>query len=232
MSRLPDRLPALAGFLFAGGVLLQNGILLQGNPLPSAPIPAIQAFYAERSGAVGLAVGWVAVNVPLLLTFGAGVSARLERHPAAAVFGRVGFAGLVLLAAAFGSTTWLQAVLAARAPQLAAAGQLELVWDLHSAAFAGSGTALCVTLAAFSLGAWTEGLVPRWTAALGLLGAASLLGSGLLAVGTLDGGVGIYLQLAGFAAWVVWLLTASVRLWAGRPPPGHAAAQPAVSPSS
>lgn len=208
----PSRLGGLAGLLFAAGVLLQNAVLLQGNPLPAASLDQVGAFYAARSGPVALAVAWVAVNVPLLLTFGGAVARRLESDETSALFGRVGFGGVVLLAGAFSCTTWLQATLAARAAELASAGQLALVWDLHSAAFTGSATALSVVMGAFSLGAWHQGLVPRWTVAVGLLGAAALLGAGLLSVGTLSGGPGIYLQLAGFGAWLVWLLTASWRL--------------------
>ena len=44
------------------------------------------------------------------------------------------------------------------------------------------------------------------------MGTTSLLISGLLAVGTVQGGPGIFFQLGGFVAWVAWLLTASYRL--------------------
>src|SRR5207248_5294118 len=107
-----------------------------------------------------IAVGWVALNIPLLLVFGAAVSRRLERAEPAAAWARAGFGGLVLVCAAFTATTLLQATLVARARSLAAAGQLGLVWDLHSAAFAMSGAALATVLAAFSLGARHEPVVP------------------------------------------------------------------------
>jgi hypothetical protein len=206
------RLAGVAGLLFAGGVLLQNGVLLQGAPLPGASLDAITDFYTGRQSPVSAAVGWVAINVPLLLLFGAGVAERIERHAPSAVYGRAGFGGVVLLAAAFVSTTWLQATLAARVTDLAAAGQLRLVWDLHTAAFTTSATALCVAMGAFSLGAWGSGAVPRWCAGLGLAGAFSLGVSGILAVSTITGGPGIFFQLGGFGAWVVWLLTASIGL--------------------
>jgi hypothetical protein len=211
-SATSSRLGGFAGLLFAVGVLLQNGVFLRGNPLPSAPLDTVASFYSEHGGSVAAGVGWVAFNIPLLLIFGAAVSRRMERSEDAALWARVGFGGVVLLAGAFTSTTWLQAVLAARAGALAEAGQLGVVWDLHSAAFSGSGTALAVAMGAFSAGAWHDGTVPRWTAALGLAGAASLVLSGLLAVGSIGGGPGIFFQLGGFLAWVVWLLTASVRL--------------------
>lgn len=213
----PSRIGGLAGLLFALGVFVQNAFLLQGNPLPGAPLEEVLAFYQGSSGRVGLAVGWVAVNVPLLLTFGAQVARRIEggqgEPGVRGLCAQVGWGGVLLLAAAFGCTTWLQAVLCARAEALAAAGQLALVWDLHSAAFGGSGIALGVTAGAFSAGAWSAGFVPRWTCVLGLVGTASLLVSGLLAAGTVAGGPGIFFQLGGFVTWLVWLLTGGLRLW-------------------
>lgn len=208
----PSRVGGLAGLFFALGVLVQNGVLLVGNPLPTASLDEILTFYKGSPERVSLAVGWVAVNVPLLLTFGAAVSLRIDRTGPPTIWGRVGFGGVVLLAAAFGCTTWLQAVLAARAETLAAAGQLQLVWDLHTAAFTGSGLALAVTIGAFSVGAWSAAFVPRWTCAIGVVGASSLLVSGLLAVGTVTGGPGLFFQLAGFVTWVVWLVTGGVSL--------------------
>lgn len=205
-----ERIGGIAGLLFAGGVLLQNGVLLQGMPLPGASLAEVASFYEGRALPSAVATGWVAINVPLLLTFGAAVSRRMEATPAAATWGRAGLAGIALLAAAFGSTTWLQATLTARAAELARAGQLGLVWDLHTAAFSGSGVALAATIGAFSLGAWSDGTVPRWTAVVGLAGAGLLAISGLLAVGTVGGGPGIFFQFGGFATWVVWLLTASI----------------------
>lgn len=208
-----SRFGALAGFGFAAGILLQNGVLLQGAPLPSASLDVVEAFYRDHTGRISVAVGWVAINIPLLLAFGASVRSRMAQHPSAAVCGQIGFGGVVLLSAAFMCTTWLQAVLAARASALAASGHLALVWDFHSAAFGGSGIALSLVLGGFSVGALYDGTTPRWTAIVGLAGAASLVVSGLLAVGTVSGGPGIFFQLAGFLAWVVWLLTASTRLW-------------------
>lgn len=213
MSIVPSsRVGGAAGLLFAAGVLLQNGFLLRDNPMPGAQLDQIVAFYAGSSARVSVAVGWVAINIPLLLLFGSAVSLRLERQEAARVWARVGLCGVVLLCAAFSCTTWLQGVLVARAADLATAGQLQLVWDLHSAAFSSSGLALAATMGGFSLGAWQGGVVPRWAAGVGLVGAAALVASGLFAVGTITGGPGIFLQLLGFVAWLVWLVTASVRL--------------------
>lgn len=61
MSSASPRVAAIAGRLFAAGVLLPKAVLLQGNPLPSASMEAVRAFYGGSGGRVGLAVGGVAV---------------------------------------------------------------------------------------------------------------------------------------------------------------------------
>lgn len=212
MPALSRRAGGLAGLAFGAGVLVQNGFLLQGAPLPSATLDVVRDFYVERAGFIAVAVGWVSLNIPLLLVFASAVTLALSKDARSAVWARVAFGGVVLLCAAFTVTTFLQAVLTARADTLQAAGQLGLLWDLHSAAFTMSGLALAATLGSLSVAAWSTGFVARWVAAVGGVGAACLVGSGMLAVSTITGGPGIWLQLVGFACWVVWLLAASVKL--------------------
>ncbi len=208
-----ERIGGVLGFVFAASVLLQNAVLLMGNPLPDAQLGDIKEFYSGGSARISIAVALVAVNVVCLVFFGSAVVRRLEAHRDGAIAGRAALAGIVLLGGAFLVTTFLQAVLAARVDQLAEAGQLQMVWDLHSAAFAMSGSGLGVTLMALSVGALaTDTVVPRWVGFLGVAGAICATAGGALVVSTIDGGSGIWLQLVGFATWLVWLVAASVRL--------------------
>ncbi len=214
-ERFTEKVGGIAGLLFAGGVVLQNGFLLQGNPLPDAPLEEVRAFYSSNAGRIEVAVGWVALNVLFLLTFGAAVTERLVRRPRTSLWGRLAFGGIVLLAAAFSTTTALQGALVASIAHLESAGLLRAFWDLHSTAFAMSGIALSAVLLGLSVGTLREPeqpLVPRWVAYLGLLGSASLLVSGGLSVSTVGGGPGLFFQLGGFATWLVWLIAGSVGL--------------------
>src|SRR5688572_27907804 len=102
---------------------MQNRVTLQGNPLPGVPLDEVAAWYSDRTGPIAVACGWVAINVPLLLIFGSAVSERIAGG-GQPMWARGGLGGVVLLAAAFSCTTWLQAVLAVRAAELASAGQL------------------------------------------------------------------------------------------------------------
>lgn len=206
------RIGGYSGLAFVAGVALQNGILLAGNPLPDATMEMVAEFYRGNRGAIAIAVGLVAINIALLLTFACHASAVLERG-GARVAGQVGQSAAVLLAGAFLVTTLLQAVLTARIDDLVGQQQLALLWDLHTAAFVMSATSLAAVLGAFSLGALATGaLVPRWTAATGLAGAASLLAAGAMVVPTLDGSPAFFLQFVGFTTWLIFLVVASLRL--------------------
>jgi hypothetical protein len=208
-----ERAGGFAGLAFALSVLLQNAVLLVGNPLPDAGIGEIRDFYADNGGRISVAVGLVALNIVFLVFFGSAVAKRLEDNHRSRVAARAAVAGIVLLAGAFLTTTLLQAVLTARVDDLAAAGQLQLLWDVHTAAFAMSGSGLGLTLAALSIGALlAKAVVPKWTAITGLVGAAFTLSAGVLVVSTIDGGPGMWLQLIGFVAWLLWLIAASIGL--------------------
>lgn len=214
-GRMTARVGGIAGLVFAAGVLLQNGYLLQGNPMPDATLEEVRAFYAASHGRIEVAVGWVAPNILCLLTFGAAVTERLSRSPRTSLWGRVAFGAVVLLAAAFSVTTALQGALVASVAALETSGLLQAFWDLHSTAFAMSAIALSVVLLGLSVGTLSDSehaLVPRWVALLGLGGSASLLVAGGLSVSSVSGGPGIVFQLGGFATWLVWLVAGAIGL--------------------
>lgn len=220
-GRLADKVGGIAGLLFAAGVLLQNGYLLQGNPLPDASLDDVRAFYAASAGRIEVAVGWVALNVLFLLTFGAAMTERLVRSPRTSLWGRLAFGAVVLLAAAFSVTTALQGALVSSIARTESMDLLRAFWDLHSTAFAMSGIALSAVLLGLSVGTLSapeHALVPRWVAYLGLGGSASLLVAGGLSVSSVSGGPGIFFQLGGFATWLVWLIAGAVGLLRERAP--------------
>ncbi len=207
------RASGIAGLAFVAGVVLQNGVLLAGNPMPDAPLAEVVDFYRDGGGRIEAAVGLVALNIVFLLCFASGVAERISAVPGARIAGRAGFGAAVLLGGAFLTTTALQAVLTTRVDDLADAGLVQVVWDLHGAAFTMSATGLAAVLLFFAAGSLLGAdLVPRWTAVLALVGTGLLLVAGLLAAPTVDGGPGLFLQLGGFVTWLVFLVAASVRL--------------------
>lgn len=207
------RLAGLAGLAFVAGVVLQNGVLLAGNPQPDASLAEIVDFYRDGGGRIDVAVGLVALNIVFLLCFASGVAERISGVPRARIAGRAGFGAAVLLGGAFLTTTALQAVLTTRVDELAEAGLIQVIWDVHGSAFTMSATGLAAVLVFFALGSLLGAdLVPRWIAVLALVGSGLLVAAGALAAPSIDGGPGLYLQLGGFITWLVFLVGASIRL--------------------
>jgi hypothetical protein len=207
------KIGGIAGLGFAAGVIVQNAVLLAGSPLPGANLEDVVRFYTDSSARITIANGWVAINAAFLLTFVSVISNRLAQEPASAIWGRIAYAAGIALFAVFATATFLQIVLVNRMSSLEGErAVLGLLWDLHSAAFTMSVIALGVLLLSLSIGALATPVVPRWTAGLGVAGGVLALTAGMFSFNMIDGGPALFLGFAGFGAWVVWLITASIRL--------------------
>jgi hypothetical protein len=203
----------IAGLGFAAGVILQNGVLMAGSPLPGAPLDEVARFYSDQGGRVMIATGWVAINAAFILTFLSVITSRLQESADSAVWGRVAYASGISLLTIFAIGASMQAVLVTRISELETnQAILGLLWAMHSGSFAMSMVALGVTLLALSIGALATPFVPGWTAKLGMLGGVLLLSGGAFAFNVIDGGPALFMGFAGFGMWVVWLITASIRM--------------------
>src|SRR5207237_10237206 len=90
-----------------------------------------------------------------------------------------------------------------------------LVWQIHAAAFALTLPMLGTTCIGSALAAHASGLTPAWQRLLGMVGGSLLLAAGLGNLAIADGSALLFVGLAGFAAWLVWLLAIGVRLVSG-----------------
>jgi hypothetical protein len=210
-----DGLTGLAGLGFASLVLFQNVFLLRDSPLADASIAEISEFYLENEGAVAVALALVAINIPLLLLFASGFTARVQQIAGGIMplGGRVGYAGAIGVAITFAVVSTTQAALVANAATLAGEPALtQLLWDLHSGAFAFSQVVLALTLGAFAWAGRSTGLTPAWLAYLAFAGSATLIVSGAAVVPSMDGSPIGLLGLLGFLIWLFWLAFTSVRL--------------------
>lgn len=117
----------------------------------------------------------------------------------------VGLVGVAALIAIFSVVTMTNIALAAGSDGL---------WGLHEAALGLSSLSLATALTGFSLAGLRTGLLRRWHGILGLTGAAlSLIGAAAspwTAAGE-AGGLALF-AAAGFAIWLVWVVTCSVRM--------------------
>lgn len=209
------RLVGAAAIAFAVSVVIENAVLgAAGAPTYGAPIEEVLAHYAADRDSVAIAAGLVALNLPLLLVFVTGLHGLVERRGGAgADWSRLALAAGATLSAIFALVNVLWIGLALSAGGLAEpTPAFELVWQIHAAAFAFALPALGTTFIGAALAAHASGLTPAWQRLLGLVGGSLLLAAGLGNLAIADGSALIFVGLAGFAAWLVWLLATGVRL--------------------
>src|ERR687893_895054 len=176
-----------AGVALAASVAVQNAVFVgTGAPAFGDPLGELLAYHAENRGAVAVAVGQEAVNLPLLLLFVTGLHGLVQRRGGAgADWSRLAVAAGATLSAVFAlvMTTHIAVVLAADGlaePTPA----FELVWQLHAAAFALALPALGATFIGAALATHATGLTRPWQRLLGVAGGSLLIlaGAGNLAI--------------------------------------------------
>jgi hypothetical protein len=208
-----------AGVALAASVAVQNAVFVgTGAPAFGDPLGEVLAYHAENRGAVAVAVGQEAVNLPLLLLFVTGLHGLVQRRGGAgADWSRLAVAAGATLSAVFAlvMTTHIAVVLAADGlaePTPA----FELVWQLHAAAFALALPALGATFIGAALATHASGLTRPWQRLLGVAGGSLLIlaGAGNLAIA--DGSPLLFVGVAGYAAWLVWLVVTGLRLIRGQ----------------
>jgi hypothetical protein len=215
-----EQVVGATAFALAASLLTQNAVLIwAGAPGFGDPIEDVLAFHAENRVAVAVAVGSEALNVPLLLGFVTGLHGLVGRRGGVgADWSRLAVAAGAALSAVFAlySVLWIGVVLSAG--DLAEPSPvLELVWQLHAAAFALALPALGTTFVGGALAARASGLTPAWQRVLGLAGGGLLLAAGVASLAIADGSALLFVGMPGYAAWVVWLLVTGVRLLRARP---------------
>ena len=208
-----------AGLALAASLVFQNVMFAPGGaPTYAAPLGEVLAYHAENRGTLAVAVGQEAVNLPLLLLFVTGLHGLVQRRGGAgADWSRLAVAAGATLSAVFALviTTHIAVVLAADGlaePTPA----FELVWQLHAAAFALALPALGATFIGAALATHASGLTRPWQRLLGVAGGSLciLAGYGNLAIA--DGSPLLFVGVAGFAAWLVWLVVTGLRLIRGQ----------------
>jgi len=212
---VPGGLVGAAAIGFAVLVVIENVLFaVSGAPAYGGPIEEVLAYYAANRDSVAIVSGLVALYLPLLLVFVAGLHGLVERRGGAgADWSRLALAAGVTLSANFMLVNVLQIGLALSAGGLAEPTPMfELVWQIHAAAFALTLPMVGATCIGAALAAHASGLTPAWQRLLGLVGGSLLLAAGLGNLAIADGSALIFVGLLGFAAWLVWLLATGVRL--------------------
>lgn len=209
------RLVGAAAIAFAVSVVVENAVyVFPAAPTYSAPIEEVLAYYAANRDPVAIATGVVALGLPLLLVFVTGLHGLVERRGGAgADWSRLAVAAGATLSAVLVLVNVLQIGLALSAGGLVEpTPAFELVWQVHAAAFALALPALGATCIGAALATHASGLTPAWQRLLGLVGGSLLLAAGVGNLAIADGSPLLFVGLAGFAAWLVWLFATGVRL--------------------
>ena len=206
------RVVGATALALAASLIVQNVVVGAGGaPDYGDPIADVLAFHAEHRGAVAIAVGLEALNLPLLLGFLAGLHGLVaSRTTAGATWSRLALAAGATLSAiwAIYAVAWIGAVLSVGdggEPSVA----FELSWRLHAA---GLGMALPALGATFHAAA----LTPAWQRLLGMVGAVLLVAAGTASLAIADGSSMVFVGVAGLALWVLWLIATGLRLVRGR----------------
>jgi len=169
----------------------------------------------EHRGAVAIAVGLEALNLPLLLGFLTGLHGIIARRGGLGTdWSRLAVAAGATLAAvfAFYAVLWDGVVLSAG--NLAEPSPVfELVWQMHAAAFALALPALGTTFIGAALATHKTKLTPRWQLLLGVAGGGLLIAAGAANLAIADGStLLLFVGVPGYFAWMAWLLATGVRL--------------------
>jgi hypothetical protein len=209
----PERVVGATAVVLATSIVIQNAVLV-GAPDYADPIKEVFAWHSENRGPVAISVGLEALNVLLLLLFLTGLHGLvLRRGGAGADWSRLAVAAGSTLSAVFAlsAALWNGAVLSAA--ELAEPSPVfELAWHLHAAAFALALPALGTTFIGAALAAHVSGLTPPWQRLLGMAGGGLLLAAGAANLTITDGSALIFVGVAGYFAWLVWLLATGIRL--------------------
>lgn len=209
------RLVGTAAIAFVVLVVLENAVLgAAGAPTYGAPMEEVLAHYAANRDSIAIATGLVALYLPLLLLFLAGLQGLVERRGGAGGdWSRLAVAAGATLSAVFVLVNVLQIGLALSADGLAEpTPTFELVWRVHAAAFALALPMIGTTFVGAALAAHASSLTPAWQRVLGLVGGSLSLAAGLGNLAIADGSPLLFVGLLGFLGFLVWLVATGVRL--------------------
>jgi hypothetical protein len=215
------RVSGLAALGFAFLIVAGNVLLVPaGLPRTGAGIGEVDGFFRAHPDLVGLGSALTPASWTLATLFGAGAvrvlwQSERERGEAWAL---LGFAGLVLQNAVFAGVIAIRLALASTAAD--GVGADTSLWALHDALFTLNGTFLALALVGLSVGGLRAGLIRPWHGRWGLVAAALLFGSAVLAPLVIDhtGPLGL-LGLVGWLMWVVWIVVYGVVLMRRAPAP-------------
>jgi hypothetical protein len=206
---------AALGFLVL--VVLQNVLRGVLGPSQGASAADLSTLTHEHAWSVHLFAATYVLGLPALLLFSTNLGAWCRRrNPAAAVWGRLGAATSIVVAALFAILNVVQVTMVAARDDLVAAPALAgLLWTVHNAVFTLNMAAVGISLFGLGRAAVLARLVPSWMSPTTAAGATLLVVAAMPAVPVTNGSPWIALGYAGFVVWLVFLAVAGISLLRG-----------------
>jgi hypothetical protein len=213
-----DRLAGIGGLAFAATLLAQNLIRAGGPGFGAAPAQVTAYFLHHRAAAL-VPLGLFPAGIIAFFAFVAAVWTKADRADSRWQ-ASLGTLGAATIAALFAVVNIAEIVLTAKASSLAASpAVVQALWAVHAAAFGLDLAAIAVALLGLSHAAVSMSLIPTWFKIAAWPAVACLLTASVFTVALANGGPWIAIGLAGFAAWIVFVITASISLLRARPIP-------------
>lgn len=205
------RIAGIGGLAFIANVVVNN--VLRGSfPKNDASATDVATFYAEHDVLTSVFAAIYPIGLVGIALFVAGVASRALSGPGrlSAIMGIVGSAGVA------GGFSTLLAFDSAIAGYLHRGGTstdvVEGLWVTHNAVFGILLGSIAVALAGLANAAVSAGLLGRVWRPVSFVGAALLLAGTATTPAIIDGAPTMFLGFAGFAVWVAFVVTTSVRL--------------------
>lgn len=215
-----NRLASAAALTFVILLIIQNLLKAATSPANDADPAHLMQFLDHRAWTVHLLAVTYVLGYPALLLFATGLARQATAlAPEGELWARLGQSSVIVIAVLFGILNVLQVTMVATRGVLAHQPDTLLVlWALHNAVFTINLIALAGALLGLSRAAVLAHLIPRWLARTSLAGAALLALASAPAVAQVQGSKLLTAGLAGFLVWLVFLLTAAIRLLRGDQP--------------
>lgn len=207
-----DLVGGVGGLAFVASVVAQNVLRSVHLPANNASAATVSAYYASHhSTSLALAALYPVGAIGLAAFLGALLS-RLWSPTvrAAALAGAFGGTGIIAMFTMTLATDTALAEYVHRGQH--AAGVVSAMWITHNAIFGLLLVSIGVALAGLSAATATAGLVPAAWKKVGLIAAAALVVTGACNPALVGGSKLLYLGLAGFIAWVLFVTSAAVAL--------------------
>ena len=215
-----------AGLALAASVVVQNAMFVgsvaqllglgdgTGAPTYGDPLGVVLAYHAANRGAVAVAVGLEAVNLPLLLVFVTALHGLVQRRGGAGSdWSRLAVAAGATLSALFALVIATHIAVVLAADGLAEpTPAFEMVWQLHAAAFALALPALGATFIGAALATHASGLTRPWQRLLGVAGGSLSILAGPANLAIAGGSPLIFVGVLGYFLWFIWLVVIGIRL--------------------